>query len=229
MRQKIINFHFNNIQKNIFCVSDKNNFAFNLINSWPKWGNKNIFIYGPKSCGKTSIAKIWSQKSNALFLNSSFFKKFSTEKIQKLIKDKSCWILDDFDELMISKNKIEEKVLNFLNMINEKNDFLLITSKKAPKFNNIKIKDLHSRISSFIVVEVKEPDDLLLKQIILKNLKEKQIIMPERSLKFLLKVIDRTYTSAFLISKRIDEKSLEHKTKISIEFIKRDLLKVGVQ
>lgn len=228
MKQKIINFHFN-IQKKLFCVSDKNNFAFNLINSWPKWNNKNIFIYGPRFCGKTSIAKIWGDKSNALFINSSFFEKFSTTKIQKLIKHKNCWILDDFDELVLSKNNIEERVLNFLNMINEKNDYLLITSKKAPKFNNIKIKDLYSRISSFIVVEVKEPDDYLLKQIILKNLENKQIIMPQRSLNFLLKVIDRTYASAFLISKSIDEKSLEHKKKISIDFIKRNLLKLDVQ
>ena len=46
------------------------------------------------------------------------------------------------------------------------NSFILVTSKNPPKFLSTKIKDLLSRLSSSIVVEVFQPDNELLSKII---------------------------------------------------------------
>ena len=78
MKQKVLNFKFKLKNKDFF-VSEKNNLSFNLINQWPNWSNQLIFIYGPKKCGKTSIAKIWQEKSKAIFLNNKIFPKIFSE------------------------------------------------------------------------------------------------------------------------------------------------------
>ena len=76
MRQEILKFDFK-FNSNEFFVSVKNNLAFNLIENWPLWKNKFVYIYGPEGCGKTTICKIWEKKSKAIYL--------SQQKLQQLI------------------------------------------------------------------------------------------------------------------------------------------------
>ena len=64
MKQEAIKFKFNvEGTGDFFCVSEKNLFAYKLIKSWPRWCNKNAYIYGPPSSGKTLIANIWKKKN----------------------------------------------------------------------------------------------------------------------------------------------------------------------
>ena len=59
-------------------------------------------------------------------------------------------------------------------LLEERKSFLLMTLKSPPKFLNCELKDLSSRLSSSLVVEVNEPDNELLFQIIEKYLKVDQ-------------------------------------------------------
>jgi len=65
MKQEIFRFDFRFKNQDVFCINSKNSLAYNLIQSWPKWQNKIVFIYGPKNCGKTTISKIWIEKTGA--------------------------------------------------------------------------------------------------------------------------------------------------------------------
>ena len=54
---------------------------------------------GQKKCGKTTIAKIWQEKSNALFLNNkNIFRNFSENLDVNFIIDHN-WIIDDINYL----------------------------------------------------------------------------------------------------------------------------------
>ena len=71
-----------------------------------------------------------------------------------------------------------------------------------------------------MVIEVKEPDEGLLKDIILKKLESRQIVISEKNLEFLVKRMERTYNEAIRISELIDERSLESHSKVSISLLK---------
>ena len=118
-------------------------------------------------------------------------------------------------------NDIEEKFLNFFNISISKGNYLLITSQKNPSNLKNKLSDLKSRLNACIVVEVKEPDQNLLGQIILSKLDSKQINVSEKSIKYLINRVERSYKSAKKIIRLIDEKSLELKLRPSISLMKK--------
>ena len=76
-----------------YYVSKSNFFAFNLIQNWPNWEKKILNISGDKFSGKTHLAKIFQNKSNALYLT----KENINEDIFKIIKLKESIIIDDFE------------------------------------------------------------------------------------------------------------------------------------
>ena len=222
MRQDIIKFTFKKINKGSVCISEKNFFAYKIIKEWPNWSNNALFIYGPKNSGKTLFSNIWKARSNANTINSNFFLKDNFKTSINKIDSKSCWIIEDLDILLKKKiNDIEEKILNFFNIIISKRNHILITSKKNPSNLKNKLSDLTSRLNASIVVEVKEPDQYLLEQIILKKLYSKQINVSAKSIQYLINRVERSYKSAKKIANLIDKKSLELKLSPSIKFMKK--------
>ena len=132
------------------------------------------------------------------------------------------WIIDDVDHIISFKdNKYEEKILNLINIIktSRKNN-ILMTSRKMPRFLDSSLKDLISRISSATVIEMRDPDEILLKKIIEKYLNERNIEINNESLDYLINRIERSYKSALKVAKQIDIMSLEKKTKINKFFLK---------
>ena len=95
-----------------------------------------------------------------------------------------------------------------------------MASRKMPRFLDSGLKDLTSRISSATVIEMRDPDELLLKKIIEKYLSERNIEINNESLDYLINRIERSYKSALEVAKQIDTMSLEKKTKINKFFLR---------
>ena len=224
MKQEIFKFNFKFRSKDFFV--SKNNFnAFNLIEKWPNWENKFVYVYGPKNCGKTTISRIWSEKSKAKFLNKKkILNLMNNDKNFKEIAE-SNWVFDNIDKVIEeNKNSFEESILNFINILSLKKSFFFMTGEKPPRFIASKLQDLISRLSATLVIEVKEPNQELLMKIIKKYLKDRNISLKEKYVDFIINRIERTYSSALNISKLIDNKSLEKKSNISHKFL-ADLLR----
>ena len=223
MRQIPIKFIFKKNDKNFFfCISKKNLLAYELINQWPEWNNQISFIYGPEDCGKSLITDLWIKKSQAVRIKIDFFEetKFS-QNIKKLEKSR-CWVLEDIDLLLrLNVRDMEEKILNIFNILINKGDYLLITSKNSPSNLKNNLNDLSSRLKSTMVVEVKEPDEALIKELIQKKLGLKQIIISDKNINFLINRIERSYVSVNRIVKLIDQKSMETHSNLSIDFLKK--------
>ena len=220
MKQDVLNFRFEN--KKDFYVTSKNSLAFELIQKWPNWNNQFFFLYGPSKCGKTTICKIWQKKSKAIFLDKKKIEEFFSNTYKKDSNVNNNWILDNVDFFLKKKN--DEKLLNFINIMKEKkNSFFLMTSKVPPRQLSTKINDLLSRILDSLVVQVHEPDNLLLAKIIEKYLQEREIKIDKKKIDYLTNRIERSYQFAIKIAKKIDSKSLESHSNISLRFLKKIL------
>ncbi len=223
MKQDVFNFKFDN--KKDFFITSKNKLALNLISNWPNWNNQFFFLYGPGKCGKTSICKIWKKKSDALFLKERKIDEFFLDKegLEKIHQNN--WIIDDVD-LFLKRTNNHEKLLNLINILQErKRSYLLMTSKVPPKFLSTEINDLSSRISSSLVVKVNDPDNIILGKIIAKYLEERAVKIDKRKIDYLINRIERSYNYALKIAQQIDKKSLESHSQISFSFLKKILEK----
>ena len=221
MKQEIIKFNFK-FENDDFYVSNKNELAYKMIKKWPEWPTPVVYIYGSEKCGKSLVCKLWKSLSSGIYINRrNFLEKLIPQNDLLYIKNHN-WIIDDVDYIIsFEGNKYEEKILNLINIIkiSGKNN-ILMTSRKMPRFLDSDLKDLISRISSATVIEMRDPDEILLKKIIEKYLNERNIQINNESLDYLINRIERSYKSALKVAKQIDILSLEKKTKINKLFLK---------
>ena len=217
-QQLVFNFPFKKTYLSQDFYVSKNNFnAFKLIESWPQWPSRFINIFGPIGCGKTHLANILSSKINSLIISS----KKIDENIINQFKTKECLIIDDFD------NDIDENLLySIINLANQDNKYLIISSPISLKKFKIELKDLNSRFTSFIEVGIDLPTDDLVKVILTKNFSDKQITISKKNIDYILNNIDRSYEKINLFSSLIDNLSLEKAKPINLKLIKDVLIKL---
>ena len=217
-QQLVFNFPFKKTYLSQDFYVSKNNFnAFKLIESWPQWPSRFINIFGPIGCGKTHLVNILSSKINSLIISP----KKIDEKIINQFKTKECLIIDDFD------NDIDENLLySIINLANQDNKYLIISSPISLKKFKIKLKDLNSRFTSFIEVGIDLPTDDLVKVILTKNFSDKQISISKKNIDYILNNIERSYEKINLFSSLIDNLSLEKAKPINLKLIKDVLIKL---
>ena len=215
LSQTIIKFDYEqNFKDQDFFISNSNKHIFNLLNVWPKWEKNFLNIIGEKFSGKTHIINIFLEKFKSIKISS---KKLDNEFLKK-IKIYQNIILEDLDEA------VDENLLfTFLNIIDQDNKYLIITTKKPITNMQFKLKDLKSRSSNFLLLNIEKPDDELIFALILKNLSDRQISIEKKLIEYVIKRIDRSYSKIFDFIYKIDEISLKKKKSIDLKIIKEAL------
>ena len=197
-----------------FFVSTNNFEAYKLIESWPKWTDKKINIFGPVGCGKTHLINILSKKLKLLSVNANKF----DQKINNLVENFECIVIENYEE------NIDENLLySFINQTSQFNKFLIINSHKNIKNFKINLIDLRSRLNSFMEIQINLPTDELIKVIISKTFSDKQIDLSNKNLEFIIKNIERSYEKILKFTKDIDNLSLSTGKSININLIKKVL------
>ena len=162
------------------------------------------------------------------------YRKFLKKKIDKVqilksdqINNETINNLNKFDCLIIDnyQNDIEEKLLySLLNQSKQIESFVLINSLGAIKNLNFGLKDLKSRINSFLPVGIDLPTDDLLHVIITKSFSDRQVHLDPKVSSFIIKNVERSYDKMFDFLKDIDELSLSSGKSININLIKKYLI-----
>ena len=129
-----------------------------------------------------------------------------------------CLIIDNFE------NNIEENLFySILNQSKQLENFVVVNSKNSLKESKINLKDLRSRLNSFIYIGIDLPTDDLLRVIISKSFSDKQITINPKLSEYIIKNVDRSYEKMFKFLKDIDELSLSSGKSININLIKKVL------
>ena len=215
LNQKILNFHYEqNFKDQDFYVSNSNEHSFSLLNSWPKWDKNFINLIGEKFSGKTHLISIFLEKYKGIKINAE---DISNDFLQKM-KIYENIVIEDLTE------KINEKLLfTIINIIDQDNKYLLVTSTKPIVDYKFKLNDLNSRSNNFILSQIEKPGDDLMYALILKNLSDRQISIDKKLIDFIIKRIDRTYGKISDFIYKIDEISLKRKKPIDFKIIKEAL------
>ena len=197
LNQLLINFNQKqNFNYDDFYVSKSNFFAFQLIESWPKWEKNIVNIHGEKYCGKTHLSNIFIKKYNA---KKVLEKDFNSHTLKEL-KIYENIILEDF------KNKTDEKLIySLFNLIDQDNKFLIINSNISITEMSFKLNDLKSRVKNCILAKIENPDDDLIFALIIKYFSDKQITIEKKLIEYIVKRIHRSYRKIFEFIYKVDE------------------------
>ena len=214
MSQLVFNFPFKTkYYEQDFYVSSNNFSAYKLIESWPKWPGKWLNVFGSKGSGKTHLSKILEKKIDKVkILNENQVSNNILDELNKI----ECLIIENYT------NKIDEKLLySILNETKQLDNFVVINSIRPLQENDFKLKDLQSRINSFVFIGIDLPTDDLLKVIISKSFSEKQIKLNPKITEYIIKNVDRSYEKMIKFVRDIDELSLSSGKSININLIKK--------
>ncbi|MEY3107120.1 MAG: hypothetical protein RIT35_1293 [Pseudomonadota bacterium] len=198
-----------------FIVSAANIHAYQHVKLWPNWGEKRfdriLILYGKPACGKTHLAHIWQEDSKALILRRE---EINQPDFADLITNTQCYIIDSVTDLL------EENFFHLLNLLMERQKFLLILSECPPQQLDIKLPDLRSRLNAVPVVEILPPDLELLHIILAKNFSDRQLQVKPEVITYLLKHSERSFKAINHLVTIIDQYSLQNKRNITIPLVK---------
>ena len=215
LNQLILNFDYDqNFKDQDFYVSKSNEFAFKLLNSWPKWEKNFINLIGERFSGKTHLVNIFLHKFKGIKIEAN---EINNEFLKK-IKVFENIIIENFND------KIDENLLfTLLNIVDQDNKYLILSSKKPIVDYSFKLNDLNSRSKNFLLCNIEKPEDDLMFALILKNLSDRQISIDKKLVDYIIKRIDRSYGKIFDFIYKIDKISLKQKKPIDFKIIKEAL------
>ena len=201
-----------------FLVSKSNKEAVKLIENSKFWKTRNkinsipgAIIYGPNGSGKTHLSRIFEKAFNASYLTS-----LSSNCLEKVIEGKN-FILDDF---IPGERYPSELVMHFINQATYNECSVLFLSRLSPFEMNWNLQDLNSRIRTLISSEIKLPDDVLLYSFMVKYSNDKNLILSDKKIIYILERLDRSFENVIEIIDRLDVYSLEAKKKVTYKNIR---------
>ena len=215
LNQLIIKFDYEkNFKDNDYYVSKSNKHVFDFLMKWPKWEKNFLNISGEKCSGKTHLIKIFLKKFKGIVLNAELLNNedFNKIKIYQNI------ILENLNK------KIDEQLFySLINVVDQDNKSLIVTSRVPIVNLDFDLIDLKSRAKNFLLFNIEKPDDDMMFALILKNLSDKQIILDKKLIDFIIKRINRSYSNILEFIYKIDELSLKKKKSIDLKIIKEVL------
>ena len=207
-KQNIFKFNFKSKKNNLdFYINNTNELAYKgIINK----NNKYIFLKGPKKSGKSYLANLWKKTYKAIIFDNNF---------NYIIKNNKNILIENIN------NKLnQEKLFHILNHCNSNKLSILVTSNVDIDTINFTLKDLISRLKIFTFLEIKQPDDDMLINLLTKYFTERQFIINSKDIfQYIVKHTDRTYENMYNLVNKLDTLSIEKKRQLTIPLIKEIL------
>ncbi|MDC3027792.1 DnaA/Hda family protein [Candidatus Pelagibacter sp.] len=215
LNQLILNFDFEqNFKDQDFYVSKSNEYSFKLLNNWPNWDKNFVNLIGENFSGKSHLINIFLQNFKGIKISADKI----TNNFLKEIKIYENIILEDLLE-----NIDENLLFTLINIVEQDNKYLIISSTKPIVEFKFTLQDLNSRANNFLLSAIEKPEDDLMYALILKNLSDRQISIDKKLIDFIIKRITRSYGKISDFIYKIDEISLKRKKPIDFKIIKEAL------
>jgi len=85
---------------------------------------------------------------------------------------------------------------------------VLITAREAPSTLEIELRDLRSRFRALPAISLLQPDDRLLRALIVKFCTDRQLLIDETVVSYLLTRVDRSYVAVRQAVELLDSEAL---------------------
>jgi DnaA regulatory inactivator Hda len=201
-----------------FLSSVSNEEAVAWVERWPDWsGGHCLILYGPAGCGKTHLSHVWQHISGAEVLALNDLSSFDYTNAEQFV-----FIVEDVMDGLAGA-QAQEDLLHLYNWVNEQGGYLLLTSGRHPKHWNLSLADLSSRMLAAGAVKIKEPDDQLLQAVTVKQFSDRQILLSEKVLSYIMKNTERSFSGIRMLVRAVDSISLSEKKKITVAIVKQAL------
>ncbi len=197
-----------------YLVGASNRAAFELLERWPDWPAPVVVLAGPVGAGKTHLVQAFQDETGAAVVLAP---DFSVRSVPELVAAPAAVIED-------AHLGVDDTALfHLLNAAREAGKKVLITSRTWPASWNISLPDLMSRLRAATPVEILEPDDDLLRRVLVKLFSDRQISVEQGVVDYLVVRMERSLDVAMRAVEAIDKEALAGRVRITKPLVGRVL------
>lgn len=198
-------------------VSARLEAAVAIVDDWPHWPSPVVILAGPVGSGKSHLAHIWRDRAGAADIHplsgSDAAARASVGPV----------LFEDADRVGFD----ETQLFHVINSVRQHGHTLLMTSRLWPMSWQVALPDLKSRLKAATVVEIGEPDDELLAQVIVKLFADRQLYIDDKLVGYIVTRMERSLAAAQTIVERLDRLALARGTRITRQLAAEVLNAVG--
>lgn len=189
-----------------FLVGPANEAAYALVESWPDWPDTVLVLNGPPGSGKSHLASIWATRAHAWTVPASGV---TAETVTHCVSN-GALVIEDID-----RGRDESALFHLLNLARERRCPVLLTSAQGIDQLGLATADLRSRLRLAPGVAILEPDDALLRAVIVKLFVDRQLVVDLSVIEALALRIDRSFDRARQVVTELDRDALGRGRRIS--------------
>lgn len=198
-------------------VSEKLAAAVAIVDDWPAWPSPVVILAGPVGSGKTHLAQIWKERAGA-------------RDIHPVAGSNASQIAAGGPVLFEDAERSgydETELFHVINSVRQHGHTLLMTSRTWPMAWQVTLPDLKSRLKAATVVEIGEPDEELLAQVIVKLFADRQLYIDDKLVSYIVARMERSLGAAQMIVEKLDRLALARGTRITRPLASEVLSDVG--
>ncbi len=198
-------------------VSERLAAAVSIVDNWPSWPSPVVILAGPVGSGKSHLAHIWREKAGATEVHPLSGSNASQ------VAAKGPVLFEDAER----RGFDETELFHVINSVRQNGQTLLMTSRLWPMSWPVALPDLKSRLKAATVVEIGEPDEALLAQVIVKLFSDRQLYIDDKLVLYIVNRMERSLGAAQTIVERLDRLALGRGTRITRTLASEVLNDVG--
>ena len=193
-----------------FLRGPSNEAAFDMVEHWPDWPSSWLLLAGPVGAGKSHLARIWQERSKARII--------TVEELNRcdptVVVSCGAVIVEDAD----NAERNDTALFHLLNAAREARAYVLITARSWPESWGVELPDLLSRLRLTTPVEIFEPDDELLRSVLVKLFADRQLVPDPSVIAFIVLRMERSIAAALRIVDALDREALARRRTITRHF-----------
>jgi len=201
-----------------FLVAASNEAAVRLVDEWPNWPTHGAILVGPAGCGKSHLVRVWQSRSHAEVAAATTT---TREALPGVFANKALCLEDidvgQFDETMM---------FHALNLARQEGGHVLLSSRLEPALWQVKLPDLVSRLKALPMVHILRPDDALLRAVLVKQFTDRQIVVDEALIGYMILRMPRSAAAARALVAEIDRQAMVEKAEITRPFVAKVMARV---
>jgi chromosomal replication initiation ATPase DnaA len=183
-----------------FLVAPANAEALTTIDSWPDWPGRMLLLIGPAGAGKSHLGAIWAQRAGAVTINGS---DLAGADLPTLGAARAT-LVDDADQI----GAAEAALFHLVNLVRERDAFLMLTASRSPDGWGLETADLLSRLRLAPMAALAEPDDALAYAVLVKLFNDRQLVVEPAVIHYVALRIERSLDAARAIVGALDREAL---------------------
>ncbi|PPD43290.1 MAG: hypothetical protein CTY15_10460 [Methylocystis sp.] len=170
-----------------FLASASNAAALAIVERWPDWPARIMSLVGPAGSGKSHLLAIFAARAGALRADSAALPRLDALTAAA----PGAIVIDDVDAVAD-----ETALFHLLNFAVENRAFVLISARRPPSAADVRLPDLLSRLRRAPVVEIGAPDDDLMRAVLEKLFRDRQLLVEPPALAYAALRLERSLGAA---------------------------------